>query len=229
MNLVHVKTSILLERALEKQSSAGVQARPYVERGLLVPDAIITAMVLQRIKESEVIERGCILEGFPKTKEQALALLRSGFIPDHVVDIDIPDSRIIATHSVIRFDPVTQKTYNIDTDMSAKNPIIEARLIQKVSNESMLQRLKTHRNNYRDVIGCFPNQSARFWSENGLEAMEHRLVNDIQVFLGSRPKSNSPRGFKIIVSGLPGSGKSTISDYIGEKFGAVVGIIFLIT
>lgn len=70
--------------AYQKQTNVGVQARAYIDRGELVPDAIITAMILQNLKDPEVVERGYILDGFPRTKQQALSLIQAGFIPDHV-------------------------------------------------------------------------------------------------------------------------------------------------
>lgn len=74
----------MLDVAYEKQKTAGVQARPFIERGQLVPDAIITSIVLSHLKEQDVVERGYILDGYPRTKNQAMALLQAGHIPGHV-------------------------------------------------------------------------------------------------------------------------------------------------
>lgn len=84
LDVAHIHSGTLLEKAFQKQTSAGVQARAFVEKGQLVPDYLITSMILQQLKDSDVAERGYILDGFPRTKQQALALLQAGFIPDHV-------------------------------------------------------------------------------------------------------------------------------------------------
>ncbi len=70
-DLVHIHAGNLLEKAYQKQTSAGIQARSYIDKGQLVPDYIITAMVMQQLKEPEVIEKGYILDGFPRTNQQA--------------------------------------------------------------------------------------------------------------------------------------------------------------
>jgi adenylate kinase len=84
LDVFHIRSGSLLESAFQKQTSVGVQARAFVDRGQLVPDYLITAMILQQLKDPEVVERGYILDGFPRTKQQALALLQAGFIPDKV-------------------------------------------------------------------------------------------------------------------------------------------------
>jgi adenylate kinase len=225
--LIHIQTSSLLAKAYEKQSSAGVQAHLYVEQGELVPDALITTMVLQRIKEPDAIEKGFILEGFPRTKDQAASLLQAGLIPDHVVYIDIPDEVIKKENEPLKLDTVTNRVYNVLTDLSVQNNIIESRLVPKYTPEVLSRKLDIFRRNHRELMELFPSQNARFYLPDGITGQEHDLLEKIHRFLGTCPISASPRGFRIIVSGLPGSGKSTIADYIAEKYGAVAGIRFL--
>ena len=74
----------MLEKEFQKQSSIGVQARAFIDKGQLVPDNLILAIILQQLRNPEVIERGYILDGFPRTRQQAQALLQAGFIPDKV-------------------------------------------------------------------------------------------------------------------------------------------------
>ena len=81
---VHIKVGQLLRVAIDRQSVTGLQAKPYVERGQLVPDQIITNLVFARLQEPDVLEKGYVLEGFPRTREQALAMQRKGFLPDHL-------------------------------------------------------------------------------------------------------------------------------------------------
>ena len=80
---VHVKVGQLLRVAIDKQSATGLQAKSYVDKGLLVPDAIILNLVFARLQESDVIEKGYVLNGFPRTREQALSMQKKGVIPDH--------------------------------------------------------------------------------------------------------------------------------------------------
>jgi adenylate kinase len=84
VDLVHLRMSLLLDKAYSKQTASGIQAKSYMERGLLVPDAVIMEILLQELRENNYGESGYILDGFPRTKAQALSLIQSGNIPDYV-------------------------------------------------------------------------------------------------------------------------------------------------
>jgi adenylate kinase len=72
-NLVHVASGDLFRQALEQDTELGKQARSYMEKGLLVPDEIVTQMVLARLRSLD--ERfGVVLDGFPRNLHQAEAL-----------------------------------------------------------------------------------------------------------------------------------------------------------
>lgn len=81
---VHIHSGTIIENAIERQTSLGVQAKVYFDRGLLVPDSIVTTLIMQKLNEPEVAERGYVLDGYPRTKEQANSLIQAGFIPKHV-------------------------------------------------------------------------------------------------------------------------------------------------
>jgi adenylate kinase family enzyme len=61
----------------------GIQAKPFIERGNLVPDQVMLSLVMQRLQEPDVAARGYVLEGFPRTKEQAMAMQMKGILPTH--------------------------------------------------------------------------------------------------------------------------------------------------
>jgi len=73
LNLVHIASGDLFRQALEQRTELGIQAKSYMEKGMLVPDEITTRMVLERISALEC-EPGVILDGFPRNLQQAKAL-----------------------------------------------------------------------------------------------------------------------------------------------------------
>jgi len=71
--LPHVATGDLFRAALKQQTELGKLAQSYMDRGVLVPDDVTIAMVRERLSQPDAA-RGVILDGFPRTVEQALAL-----------------------------------------------------------------------------------------------------------------------------------------------------------
>ncbi len=75
LRIPHVATGDLFREALRGDTPLGRRAKAYIERGELVPDDITIAMVQERLAQPDS-ERGVILDGFPRTVEQARALDR---------------------------------------------------------------------------------------------------------------------------------------------------------
>jgi adenylate kinase len=70
---VHITTGELFREAIRQETELGKQAKPYYDRGQLVPDHLTIAMLLERLSQGDCA-RGCLLDGFPRTLEQATAL-----------------------------------------------------------------------------------------------------------------------------------------------------------
>ncbi|MGQ9682126.1 MAG: adenylate kinase [Anaerolineae bacterium] len=75
LGIPHVASGDLFREALRGDTPLGREARSYMDRGELVPDAVTIAMVRERLRQPDT-ERGVILDGFPRTVEQAQALDR---------------------------------------------------------------------------------------------------------------------------------------------------------
>lgn len=71
--LVHITTGELFREAIRQETELGKQAKPYYDRGDLVPDELTIGMLLERLSQGDCA-RGCLLDGFPRTLEQATAL-----------------------------------------------------------------------------------------------------------------------------------------------------------
>jgi adenylate kinase len=71
--LPYIATGNLLREAVREETELGLKAKEYMDRGDLVPDDLIIAMILEFL-ESQDTTRGFILDGFPRTGRQAEAL-----------------------------------------------------------------------------------------------------------------------------------------------------------
>ncbi|GBD45074.1 Adenylate kinase [bacterium HR40] len=97
--LVHLSTGDMLRAAVAAGSELGRQAKGIMERGELVPDELIIALVAERIERPDCA-RGFVLDGFPRTIAQAAALERmlaeKGKRIDAVIELAVDESALAA-------------------------------------------------------------------------------------------------------------------------------------
>lgn len=73
LGIPQVSTGDIFRKAIAEKTPVGVEAEKYISQGLLVPDEITIKIVEERLK-AEDVQNGLILDGFPRTIEQAKAL-----------------------------------------------------------------------------------------------------------------------------------------------------------
>ena len=97
-NLKHVSSGDLLRGAIAAGTAAGNEAKGYMDKGNLVPDALIAQMIKDVVAESEQSEqsnnRTILLDGFPRNLAQAEILEKMGAPVKSAVLIDVPDEII---------------------------------------------------------------------------------------------------------------------------------------
>ncbi|MFC1918706.1 adenylate kinase [Chloroflexota bacterium] len=98
LKLMHVATGDLFRQTLEQGTELAMQAKTYMEKGLLVPDEITIQMVLERILASDC-KNGVIFDGFPRNLKQAgaldQALVQRGKSIDKVVYIKVSEEELL--------------------------------------------------------------------------------------------------------------------------------------
>jgi adenylate kinase len=96
--LTHIASGDLFRHHLQQKTDLGVRAGEYMAKGALVPDAITIAMLRERVTQPDAAA-GVLLDGFPRTMEQAIALneMMSGLGREisAVVYIDVPDDELV--------------------------------------------------------------------------------------------------------------------------------------
>lgn len=156
-NVVHLSTGDMLRAAVKANSELGRKAQSYMNKGELVPDALIIEMLTARLGEEDCARRGWLLDGFPRTRAQADALARAGIVPDAFVVLDVPDADIVDRVTGRRLDPETGKIYHVKSK-PAKDPAVQARLVQRDDDteQTARTRLETYKRNLSAVLGAVP-------------------------------------------------------------------------
>ncbi len=94
----HISTGDMFRKAIKDETDLGKEAKSYMDRGELVPDEVTVGIVKDRISEDDA-KKGSLLDGFPRTIEQAEAL--SNIMKeldreiDAVINIEVPEEELM--------------------------------------------------------------------------------------------------------------------------------------
>ena len=93
----HLSTGQMFRDSATAGVTAGLEAKAFMDRGELVPDELVIAVVHERFQNPTEVQPGFVLDGFPRTKQQALELDR--ILVDHpidiVIDLDVPTDVVV--------------------------------------------------------------------------------------------------------------------------------------
>lgn len=73
-NVAHISTGDMFRAAIANQTEMGVLAKSYIDKGELVPDQVTNGIVKERLSQDDIKQTGFLLDGYPRTIEQANAL-----------------------------------------------------------------------------------------------------------------------------------------------------------
>ena len=94
----HISTGDIFRANIKNGTELGEKAKKYMDQGLLVPDELTLALIMDRFAKDDCAN-GYVLDGFPRTIAQAEALTASlkaqGDALDMAIDVDVPDENII--------------------------------------------------------------------------------------------------------------------------------------
>lgn len=96
--LPHVSTGDIFRMNIKNGTQLGMEAKTYMDQGLLVPDELTVRILLDRVAQEDC-KNGYVLDGFPRTIPQAEvledALTKLGDQIDFAINVEVPDENII--------------------------------------------------------------------------------------------------------------------------------------
>lgn len=96
----HISTGDILRKNIADGTELGMKAKEYMDKGELVPDELVIDLLKARLEEEDCVEKGFLLDGFPRTVAQAEALNQyleeKGVEIDKVINLHVPDEEIMS-------------------------------------------------------------------------------------------------------------------------------------
>ena len=173
-----VSTGDLLREAVRQGTPLGREAKRFMEAGELVPDDVILGMVREVLAAAP---EGFILDGFPRTLEQARGLDEIldelGIGLDAVVVLDVPDEEIVKRISGRRSCPECNAVYNVYFDPPAREGLCDrcgATLVERPDDDAatVTRRLEVYRAQTEPLIEFYERSETPVRKVDGLQDVE---------------------------------------------------------
>lgn len=176
--LEHISVGDLLRAEVASGTPAGLRAKAFMDRGDLVPNEVVVDMVKGKLASAE---HGWLLDGYPRSGDQAAAIEAEGIRPDVFLLIQVPDDILVDRVVGRRTDPETGEIYHL----TFKPPPPEAvpRLVHRSDDteEAVRNRVATHNHNVDAVLGYYRDVIVEI---KGDDAMD-KVWGDIQAAIES--------------------------------------------
>ena len=167
LGVAHISTGDILRQNVKDATSLGKEAKDFMDRGLLVPDGLMSKMLQDRFAQSDVKE-GFILDGYPRNIAQAKTLEEifklKGIDIDLVVYLDSSDSVIIQRLSGRLVCSKCSANYHITNMPPLKQGFCDkcgGSLYQRTDDkvETIKKRLDVYKNEVSDLIKYYSEQN----------------------------------------------------------------------
>jgi adenylate kinase len=174
-----ISTGDMLRAAVKAGTPLGLAAKTVMDRGALVSDDIIIALVKDRLKASDCAS-GYLFDGFPRTIPQADAMKDADVPIEYVLEIDVPDEAIIERMSGRRVHAASGRTYHIKFNP----PKVEG--LDDFTGEDLIQRDDDKEETVRKRLAVYHKQTEPLvayyvkWAATGNpSAPKYRSVNGL--------------------------------------------------
>ena len=186
LGIPQISTGDMLRTAIAKQTETGLKAKTFMDAGQLVPDEVVIAIVRERVADADCAG-GYILDGFPRTVEQAKALSAFAKI-DAVINIHVDDEVLVKRLSGRRVCPVCGAPYHIDRLQGETRCVADgATLIQRDDDkaETVLNRLTVYHQKTAPLID-FYNKEGTLRTVDGSAGLEAVTADILKALEASR-------------------------------------------
>lgn len=168
LGVKHIDTGSIIRDNIRNETDLGVEAKSYVDKGDLVPDDLIIRLIADRLRQDDVRD-GWLLDGFPRSLEQARALSKmgpdGGEIVGRVVILEVPEDLLLQRLTSRRICGNCKAVYNVLTLKSKEEGVCDkcgGELIQRADDneEAVRNRFRIYRESTAPI--------ADYYSELGL-------------------------------------------------------------
>ncbi len=183
LGYVRLSTGDMLREAVRNRTSLGMKAKEYMDRGALVPNDLIIGLMEDKMS---TVDGGVILDGFPRTVEQADALAEKVEV-DLALNLDVRDEELVERLTLRRSCPDCNSVFHLRFNPPAEEGVCDkcgGRLYQRDDDTeaTVKNRLKVYRENTFPLIEYYRKKGilTTIEGKGSIDEIFHKVEKAIQ-------------------------------------------------
>jgi len=191
LGVPQISTGDMLRALLKTDSEQSRKARSFMDSGQLVPDEFIVELVRERVGHDDCRD-GFLLDGFPRTLDQARALKSLDQKIDVVVVLEVPDEEVVRRMSGRRVHLSSGRSYHVEfnpPNEAGKDDVTGEPLVQRDDDraETVLARLDVYHEQTKPLIAFYEEWTARdaAGAPRVVKVRGDRPVDEVREVIGS--------------------------------------------
>lgn len=187
----HISTGDMFRAAIKNETKLGLLAKSYMDKGGLVPDEVTIGIVEERLLEDDC-KNGFLLDGFPRTINQAIALdsflTKNGVKLDAVLDVNVKPEILVRRMVGRRVCKTCGATFHVEFNAPKVDGICDncgSQLIQRADDTEATakNRLEVYDNNTAPLLEYYKKQNI-LKTVDGDQPLD-KVFDDIKAVLGA--------------------------------------------
>lgn len=187
LGLVHISTGDIFREYIKEGNELGTELAKYVNNGMLVPDELTIKIIYDRLQKEDV-KNGALLDGYPRTKIQAIKLdeflKENNTKIDYVLYLDVEEKIILDRILKRRIcsNDSCREIYNLEFKKPSKENVCDkcgSKLIQRPDDneEVFKERLEVYKKASPEIIDYYKETGVLVTEQITLE--NHKTSNDV--------------------------------------------------
>lgn len=174
-NIPHISTGDIFRKNISEKTALGIEAKGYIDKGLLVPDELTVRIVEDRLK-SDDCKMGYLLDGFPRTIYQAEELEKLDTL-DYVLLLQVPDEFILSRMTGRRVCTGCGASFHVTNNPPKTEGICDlcgGELVQRKDDkkETVAQRIEVYKKQTEPLVNYYKDKGILKTVDGTLEIEE---------------------------------------------------------
>lgn len=187
LNLVHISTGDMLRDHIHKKDEIGLKVKAIIDKGELISDNMIEEIIHERLSKKDIKESGALIDGFPRTVEQAKDIFNTIKI-DGLIETYLEDEVIVQRLSKRRVCPECGASYHLVSKKPKQENVCDvcsSDLIHRDDDKPdvIKKRLQTYHEQTAPIIDFFKEKGVSYLQLRGdldLNTQREFIVNQVK-------------------------------------------------